>query len=206
MDRIDAGWVDEVLDFWFGDLTYKDWFGGGPELDRAITERYAALHGVVRATADEHLLGNADKALAAVLVLDQFSRQIYRGSAEAFASDAKAVTLATAALARKFDAAVLPARRIFFYLPFEHAEDLALQDRAVALISQLGDETYTRYAIAHRDVIARFGRSLRPLPPPQCRPRPPIDGSGTRLSGPAGIRVLDCPGRSRLPAATGTRP
>ncbi|HRK19327.1 MAG TPA: DUF924 family protein [Hyphomicrobiaceae bacterium] len=157
-----AAWTDEsargVLSFWFDDVGPKGWFGGGPELDRAITERYAALHGVVRATADEHLLGNADKALAAVLVLDQFSRQIYRGSAEAFASDAKAVTLATAALARKFDAAVLPARRIFFYLPFEHAEDLALQDRAVALISQLGDETYTRYAIAHRDVIARFGR------------------------------------------------
>lgn len=157
-----AAWTDEkvreILTFWFDEVGPKGWFGGGPDLDRTITERYAPLHGVVRKTADELLLGNADMALAAILVLDQFSRQIYRGRPEAFATDAKAVGLATAAVARHLDRAVPAERRVFFYLPFEHAEDLALQDRAVALISALGDETYTRYAIAHRDVIARFGR------------------------------------------------
>lgn len=150
--------IERVLAFWFDEVGAKGWFGGGAELDRAIKERFGDLHGVVRAAPDDVLLADAASALAAIIVLDQFSRQIFRGRAEAFASDGKALRLADSAVKAGYDMAAAQDRRVFFYLPFEHAEDLAMQDRSVELTAGLGDEVYTKYAVAHRDVIAKFGR------------------------------------------------
>lgn len=147
-----------VLRFWFEELQPKQWFNGGDEVDRQIIARFSDLHAQITAAADEELLGSADVALAALIVLDQFSRNMYRGTAKAFGSDVKALRIADGAVARGFDAAVPKERRVFFSLPLEHAEDLALQDRSVALISALGDAELTKYAEAHRDVIREFGR------------------------------------------------
>jgi uncharacterized protein (DUF924 family) len=96
--------------------------------------------------------------LALVIVFDQFPRNIYRGSPLAFATDRLALNEAKAAVATGADARVDEARRIFFYMPFEHAEDLDEQDRAVALCEALGNENYLDYAHQHRAVIAQFGR------------------------------------------------
>ncbi|MHC2361050.1 uncharacterized protein (DUF924 family) [Rhizobium leguminosarum] len=96
--------------------------------------------------------------LAAVIVLDQFPRNIYRGTPLAVATDGLALREAKLALASGADRVVETACRTFFYLPFEHAEDLGEQERSVALFTALGDEEYLDYAIRHRDVIAAYGR------------------------------------------------
>jgi uncharacterized protein (DUF924 family) len=103
-------------------------------------------------------MAGADGALALVLLLDQIPRNVFRGSAHSYATDALARHHAAAAIDAGFDRAVDPVLRIFLYMPFEHSEDIADQQRAVALTTALGDAGYSRYAILHHDVIARFGR------------------------------------------------
>jgi uncharacterized protein (DUF924 family) len=103
-------------------------------------------------------MADADGALALVLLLDQIPRNIFRSSGHAFATDPLALHLASRALDAGFDAQVDPALRFFFYLPFEHSEAMPDQQRAVALFTALGDANLLGYAVAHRDVIARFGR------------------------------------------------
>ena len=93
-----------------------------------------------------------------MLLLDQIPRNIYRGSAHAFATDGLALSVAEYAVHVGHDAATGMPMRIFFYLPFEHAEDLAVQERGVALMEGTGDDGYAKYARLHRDIIARFGR------------------------------------------------
>lgn len=93
-----------------------------------------------------------------MILLDQLPRNIFRGSPHAFATDGLAQAAAARAIERGFDAATDSALRCFFYMPFEHAEDLALQERSVQLFTNLGDAEYLKYAILHRDIIAKFGR------------------------------------------------
>jgi uncharacterized protein (DUF924 family) len=100
----------------------------------------------------------AGELQAAVIVLDQFSRNLFRNSARAFAADPLARKLAARAIEQGVDAALPPEQRIFLYLPFEHSEDRADQARAVALTNALGNENWTRYALAHQALIERFGR------------------------------------------------
>jgi uncharacterized protein (DUF924 family) len=107
--------------------------------------------------ASEQCLVDADTALAATIVLDQFSRNMFRGTAAAFAADTKALAIAEAALARGFDRGLPDARRQFFYLPFEHSEDAEVQKRSVELFATLGPEAL-RWADAHKVIIDRFGR------------------------------------------------
>jgi uncharacterized protein (DUF924 family) len=106
----------------------------------------------------DDLLANANIALAAVIVLDQFSRNMFRGTPRAFASDGRAFNLADVAIAKGFSEVLNPDGRLFLYLPFEHCENIEAQHRSVALISALGDSDLTKYAEAHRDIIVRFGR------------------------------------------------
>jgi uncharacterized protein (DUF924 family) len=153
----EPAWVADVLHFWFDELVPAQWFAKDPALDARIRARFQPLHERLAAATDL-AADTARVALATLIVLDQFSRNLHRGDARAFAADPLARRLADAAIARGFDAQVAPARRMFFYLPFEHAEDLADQHRAVALFEALGDPRLTRYAEAHRDLIARFGR------------------------------------------------
>jgi uncharacterized protein (DUF924 family) len=150
-------WVREVLDFWFAELGESGWFSRDAGIDERIRERFLALH--ERLIADEGgSVAGARPLLAAVIVLDQFSRNLFRGSARAFASDALARHLARRAIADGLDSEMEPEERYFLYLPFEHSEDPADQALAVDLIARLDCEEWTKYALAHQALIDRFGR------------------------------------------------
>jgi uncharacterized protein (DUF924 family) len=157
MER-DPAWVDDVLSFWFDELGREAWFRKNDAMDAVIRDRFARVHDRAASEPVEAALTSPRRALAAVVVLDQFSRNMFRGTPQAFASDAKAREIAREAVARGFDTPFDIHGRSFLYMPFEHSEDLGDQERAVTLIGALGDDEYTRYALAHRDIIARFGR------------------------------------------------
>ena len=151
-------WIGDVLAFWFEELAPKDWFTKRDATDDLIRARFVGIHADVRARSGVDLASDPDRALAAILVTDQFPRNMFRGTPESFASDALALDIARRVVAHGFDRDFETQRRIFLYLPFEHSEDMADQDEAVRLITALGDAEFTRYAEAHRDVIRRFGR------------------------------------------------
>lgn len=151
---------EDVLAFWFHDLTQKDWFD--PEdaaaLDRQIQMRFFTTHRALAGNVSGVWRARPDYQLAAVIVLDQFPRHIYRATPLAFATDALALREAKLAIASSAHEKVAVERRAFFYMPFEHSETLADQDRSLALFEALGNEMFTDYARQHRDVICRFGR------------------------------------------------
>ena len=160
----------EVLDFWFGAPGAPDhgraraeWFRKSGAFDAEIAQRFGSL--IEQALRDELHGWDAqpEAALARIVLLDQFTRNAYRDSPRAFAGDELALAAARAAVASGQDVSVRPVQRAFVYLPFEHAEDLALQDEAVRLFTQLAAEapelsSMLDYAHRHRAVIARFGR------------------------------------------------
>lgn len=153
-----SAWVDDVLRFWFEELTYKDWFGGGAELDDKIRDRFLALYEELAATVPATVHESADAALAAVIVFDQFPRNMFRGAAKAFATDPQALAIAGNALDRGFDAGMPNQRRSFLYMPLMHSEVLADQRHCVTLFGTLDNEEGLKYAKEHRDIIARYGR------------------------------------------------
>jgi uncharacterized protein (DUF924 family) len=150
----------EVLDFWFRELTMQQWFGGGPALDALIRERFDALH-------EEATQGRLDAwastklgRLALIIVLDQFSRNIHRGTARAFALDGKAQALAAEGIKAGMDETLTFAQRHFFYMPLMHAEDSTLQALSVERFTALSElaNYILGFAKAHRDEFERFGR------------------------------------------------
>ncbi len=154
----EPNWASEILHFWFDELGRKAWFAKDPAIDASCRDRFAHLIDEINARPFEETVSSPDQALASVIVLDQFARNIHRDTPRAFAYDELARGIARLAIALHLDQRLPAERRVFLYLPFEHSEALADQLRAVELISALGDDEYTRYAEAHRDVIARFGR------------------------------------------------
>jgi uncharacterized protein (DUF924 family) len=153
-----SDWVAEVLSFWFEELKPAQWFSKDVALDELICARFIGLHERVAAAPEGELLADPTIALAAVIALDQFSRNMFRGTARSFATDAKALALADKAVARGFDWRLSENERLFLYLPFEHSEDPAMQVRSVALFTVLGDPKQRKYAEAHKAIIDRFGR------------------------------------------------
>lgn len=157
--------VSGVLSFWFGepgDADFDDrgqwWFKADAELDAEIGRKFMDAYRQAAAGGLDRLRETPDGCLALIVLLDQFSRNLFRGSAEAFAADAKARELAGYAISRGYDRDFSRNRKLFTYLPFEHSEDLADQERAVELIAALDDEHLNGYAVQHRDIIAEFGR------------------------------------------------
>jgi uncharacterized protein (DUF924 family) len=153
-----TGWVVEVLNFWFVEVPRQQWFAGGAALDEQVRARFRPVLRTVAAEPEDVLLVDAKTALAAVIVLDQFSRNMFRGTPRAFASDTKALAIAETAIAKGFVEALNGDERLFLYLPFEHQENAGAQARSLELISALGDPELTKYALAHKDIIDRFGR------------------------------------------------
>lgn len=167
-----------ILDFWFGHkpgdavTTAKDmstlWWSKDEGIDRHLRERFLSL--VQNAVAGDLVEWESTPCgrLALILLTDQFPRNVYRGTSRAFAYDELALSWCLDGLAQRVDTKLLPIQRCFFYLPLEHCESLEQQDRSVALYAKLMDdvsatekelfEGYLRYAIQHRDVVARFGR------------------------------------------------
>jgi len=150
----------DILDFWTDSVGEKRWYVVEPVLDDEVRARYENLW---RAARDGKLSGwesTAEGALALLIVLDQFPRNMFRGKADAFATDAQARGVADRAIANGFDLKIEPPLRQFFYLPFEHSENMADQNRSVALFAgRMGKDHYTHpYAMEHRAEIERFGR------------------------------------------------
>ena len=154
----DPDWMWHVLRFWFAQLEPESWFAKSDKTDARIRLRFASLPSELRAAPLPELAGSAKQALAAVIALDQFPRNMYRGAAAAFACDASALAVAQCAVGLGFDRLLRRDERLFLYLPFEHGEDPLLQARSVELIGRLGHAGWHRYAIAHKAIIDRFGR------------------------------------------------
>jgi len=150
-------WQDAVLDFWFG-LAPERWWRTDPTLDEAIRKRFLPLWQAQRETVPEHFLTSPTDALAAVILFDQFPRNMFRGRAEAYSTDPLARAVARAAVDRGFDRDLPADRRSFLYMPFEHSEDLDDQKRSLRLFTALGDSHFLGFAQKHHDVVARFGR------------------------------------------------
>ena len=150
---------DEVLAFWFAEGREKQWFEGSAAFDSLVRTALASAHEAAVAGHLDDWRDSPRGCLALAILLDQYPRNVYRGSPRAFASDAAALAITRHALERGFDAELSQVERLFLYLPLEHSEELADQDHCVALTADLGENPeWLRYAEAHRDVVARFGR------------------------------------------------
>jgi uncharacterized protein (DUF924 family) len=150
-------WRRDVLRFWFG-LDPKKWWRGGAELDHEIHQGFLKLWLEKRQLPVEAFLADPLTALAAIVLFDQFPRNMFRGDAEQFATDHLALQIARRAVDLGFDDQLEPRERSFLYMPFQHSEDLDDQNRSMLLFTALGDDYMLGYAQKHHDVIARFGR------------------------------------------------
>ncbi|MBD2111448.1 MULTISPECIES: DUF924 family protein [Cyanophyceae] len=163
---------EEILRFWFGDSEdpaseygqqRRVWFKKDPAFDDTIRQRFLTDYEQASTGALATWRQQPRSCLALVILLDQFPRNLFRGKARSFASDRAARDIANYALTQGYDQQVLPVERIFFYLPLEHSENLADQERSVELVRSLHAahpelENFLDYAVRHRDVIERFGR------------------------------------------------
>ncbi|ODT57851.1 MULTISPECIES: DUF924 family protein [Paracoccus] len=148
----------EMLEFWFSDQMRPYWFAKSDDIDKDIAARFSDTYEEAHAGRLDAWMDAPDSALALVIALDQFPRNIHRGGPRSFESNDLALRHARTALDQGHDLGQPAERRQFFYLPFMHSEDLADQDRSVALYEQLGNDHSLHFAREHRDIVARFGR------------------------------------------------
>lgn len=151
--------IDEIVDFWFDEAMKPYWFRKSPSFDRAVADTLGPHHEAAARGDYDHWMEDVDGCIALCILLDQVPRNMFRDDPRAFATDAKARAVSDHAVANGFDLECTTDERIFLYLPYEHHEDLASQERSVALFTErVGDETTVRYALRHREIIQRFGR------------------------------------------------
>lgn len=147
----------EVIDFWFEESNRPLWFKKSYSFDELIKEKFGAVHKLASRDMCDDWSIDAEGSLGLILVLDQFSRNLYRVSNKAFSNDAKALQLAEDSLSKGFDIEIVEERRGFMYMPFMHSENIAHQDLSVKLFSGLSSEEWVKYAIMHKEIIERFG-------------------------------------------------
>ncbi|WP_129140042.1 DUF924 family protein [Modicisalibacter coralii] len=147
-----------ILDFWFNGLTPRQWFAKDAALDRQIAQRFQAVFEAARAGELWTWRQSPQGRLAEILILDQFSRNLYRDRPEAFAQDPQALVLAQEAVAHHADRHLEGPRRAFLYMPYMHSESLAIHDEALRLFDQPGLEDNLKYERRHREILVRFGR------------------------------------------------
>lgn len=148
----------EVIDFWFEELSPKQWFMGGDELDRLIAQRFSDLHKQASRCELVDWRQSPQGRLAEIIVLDQFSRNLYRDSPHAFSSDPLALALAQEAISLGLDKQLNPQQRTFLYMPFMHSESLVIHQRAVELFKENGIEGNLEFEYKHKVIIEKFGR------------------------------------------------
>ncbi|MBY6197112.1 DUF924 family protein [Vibrio hangzhouensis] len=148
----------DVIDFWFEELTPQDWFSGDEELDRTIEQRFSQLHQQAASGELYQWRSCPQGRLAEIIVLDQFSRNLFRGAPASFASDAMALTLAQEAVASGDDIKLTPEQRTFLYMPYMHSESLKIHEEAVRLFKSNGIENNLDFEYRHKAIIERFGR------------------------------------------------
>ncbi|MDO6684322.1 MULTISPECIES: DUF924 family protein [unclassified Agarivorans] len=149
---------EEVLEFWFEQLSPQQWFSVDEGLDKLISQRFSAL--LEQATQCELFSWreSAEGSLAEVIVLDQFSRNVYRGSSKAFASDSLALALAQHAVSNGQDQQLASSQRSFLYMPYMHSESLLVHQQAQCLFNQTGLEQSYQFELKHKVIIEQFGR------------------------------------------------
>lgn len=150
--------AEDILTFWFADHGPDDWFAGSAAFDALIAAEFAETHAAVARGEAWHWRATPEGRLAEIIVLDQFSRQLFRRRPEAFAHDKMALALAQEMVAKGLDRRFEQPRRGFIYLPYMHAESVVVQAESVRLYEGLGDENQLSYAKAHKDTVDRFGR------------------------------------------------
>ena len=151
-----------VLEFWFSSEAEARWFSSTPSFDARVAQRFGSTARELARGPFPHPVWESgpEPALALIIMLDQFPRNMFRGTGKAYAWDDRALGVAGRTVDRGWDMEVEPSRRKFVYMPFMHAEDLAAQERCVALCRERLDDggATLRFAREHRDIIARFGR------------------------------------------------
>ena len=152
-----AATADEIVSFWRAAGPDR-WFNKDETFDDEIRRRFLESHEAAAAGKSTDWEQSAQGALALLILLDQFPRNMFRGDARAFATDPLARAVAAGAIVRGFDSQVPAEMRGFFYLPFQHSEDLADQERSVAFYKAIGDVENLKWAELHADIIRRFGR------------------------------------------------
>ncbi|HEX7877254.1 MAG TPA: DUF924 family protein [Sphingobium sp.] len=157
-DAVTADWAAALLNFWFNQLGERRWWTHDAALDRQCIDRFADLWEEKRQLPPALFLDRADDALAAVLLFDQLPRNMFRGAAQAFATDELAREVARGAIAQGYDIQIGGAGRLFFYMPFQHSENLDDQILSLNLFEGAGDEKALEYARRHHALIQRFGR------------------------------------------------
>ena len=153
-----GGVVDEIVAFWFETLKPEDWYRKNAAVDAAITARFAATYDMLKKGVPPEWLAEPMGMLAAIIVLDQFPRNMFRDDARAFATDRAALALAKRAIGEGADMRLPPEQRAFIYLPFQHAETVEDQARSIELFTALGVPLNLDFALRHQAIIARFGR------------------------------------------------
>lgn len=148
----------EVLKFWFEDLSPQQWFMKSDEVDATIRDRFLDIHKKASACELDHWRKDAESSLAEIIVLDQFSRNLYRDTPKAFAQDGIALVLAQEAIAKGFHEELSTEQVHFLYLPFMHSESLVIHERAVELYTTLGQARNLEFEMKHKAIIERFGR------------------------------------------------
>ena len=148
----------DILDFWFGQLKPAQWFKPDAALDTEVGRRFGTVYDELQREVSGAWRNGARAFLAAVIVLDQFPRNMFRGTPKAFSTDAAALALSAEAIEGEFDRSLSTIERQFLYMPFQHAEDRAVQARSIALFEALGDASVLDYARRHRAVVEQFGR------------------------------------------------
>ncbi|MBT3556410.1 MAG: DUF924 domain-containing protein [Rhodospirillales bacterium] len=161
----ERGIIDAMMAVWFGARDSaefgeqrKEWWGAFEDFDAAIRETLLPHVGSAARGDLDHWISDVDGGLVLIILLDQVPRNMFRGTAQAFATDTKAVEVARQYLDLGFDQLLLAAQRTFAYLPFEHSENIADQDYSVALFTELGDASNLDFAVRHQEVVERFGR------------------------------------------------
>ncbi len=149
---------NRVIKFWFEELQPSDWFKKSDALDQQIAEHFGALHQAVAACETYGWRETPHGRLAEIIVLDQFSRNIFRDKPESFAFDGQALILAQEAVAQKVDARLNDTEKAFLFMPFMHSESMVIHHKAVELFSQPGLENNLEFEIKHMKIIERFGR------------------------------------------------
>ncbi|HEY9090937.1 DUF924 family protein [Parasphingorhabdus sp.] len=151
-------WTTEILDFWFDELGSEDWFVASDTVDEQIVERFQGLWEEQKSKTASDFLDTPESALAAIILFDQFPRNMFRGTADAFSTDHLALQIAEKVIDREYDHKLSDDQKAFAYLPFMHSEDLEDQTRSLGLFTALGREDNLKFAREYRDIIARYGR------------------------------------------------
>ena len=150
--------ADKVLKFWFDDLSPQQWFMQSDQVDTTIRNKFLDTHNKAAAGELDNWRKDARGSLAEIIILDQFSRNLYRNTPQAFAQDGMALVLAQEAIAKGFEDDLSKEQVQFLYLPFMHSESLVIHERAVELYTALGQEMNLEFEMKHKAIIERFGR------------------------------------------------